>query len=281
MSQFWCGQLFVVFRKKYSSCFKGAALRNQATTFVMFVLASMVFFSLGVHASGDLKIGGSTRSYPLSGVAEVEAGLGGLLWGTTASPWYGYSRVYFWGASAATYNSGEVAIEIFPLSFLGLRAGGESIQNDSAYSAYDCIEVQCLGRFYRNFLESELSLGAGRLFLQGRWRRELWASSHKEKTDFVDPTSGLIMDGQGDAQTVYQGVVGVKFATGWSAIVGLRYARNNEGEESRFPHALLRFQWGSLTLGLGGGVFDSPLKVKAGSAIGLLRWEIWPSLALK
>lgn len=241
----------------------------------------VLLLGFSAHAQVDLNIGGSFRSYPLSGVAEVQSGYGLVLWGDAgAPPWYGYVRPVFDGATAGIYNSAMGSLEVFPLSFLGGRAGGESIQNDSDYTAYKCENFVCKGRFYRTFAEAELSLGAGPVFVQGRWRRERWTQKDKLAGDFIDPTSGLLLDTEGESQTIYQGILGYKITDRWTLMGGLRYAEIDDGF-SRFGFGLLRWSDGEWTVALGGGNFESELKSSGASVVGFIKWDIWPSVALK
>jgi hypothetical protein len=217
----------------------------------------------------------------LSATTFVELGLSRSLWGSvSSSPLYGYSRLEFSASTAGVYNSGQAALELFPISFLGGRAGGESIQNDQDYSAYNCDDWRCRGRFYRTFAETELSLGVGSIFFKGRWRRERWTQKEREHSNFIDPTSGLVMSGTGDSQTVYHGLCGVRVSSRWSALGGLRYAENQRHERSRFPFMMFRYNNGSFSAGFGGGLFESELKSRAGSMVAFLRWEIGPGPAL-
>ena len=275
-----CVKLLIVFCKKYLPLFSGDVFKNSATTFVSSIIVFIGFLPNAV-AETDLMVGASTRSYPLSGVLEAELGYGLMLWGSQGSPWYGYSRLELSGSTAATYNGGMVAVELFPLSFLGARAGGESMQNDQDYRAYDCLANVCQGRFYRRFFEAEISLGAGPLFIQGRWRRDHWTQSEPTHGNFIDPTSGLVMEALGDMQTVYQALLGLKLSSDWTLITGLRYAHNEAGAISRFPFLLSRWKSGSVTYALGGGAFKSDLKPMEGSVVAFIQWEIWPSLALQ
>lgn len=273
-------KLLIVFCKKYSPPICGDVFKKAATTFVS-SLAILLGVTSPAFAETDLTIGASTRSYPLSGVLEAATGYGVMLWGDQGSPWYGYTRLELSGASAATYNSGMLKLELFPLSFLGARVGGESMQNDQEYRAYDCLASVCKGRFYRRFFEAELTLGAGPLFIQGRWRRDHWTQGESTRGDFIDPTSGLLMLAAGDMQTVYQGLLGIKFSPEWSIVTGLRYAENEAHQISRFPFLISRWKSGGVTYAIGGGAFKSELKPLGGSFVGYIEWEIWPSLALK
>jgi hypothetical protein len=232
------------------------------------------------HAAPDLAVGGTIRSYALSGVVEAEGGYGVLLWGDPASPFYGYLRPRLYGSSAYTYNSLDTAVEVFPISFLGMRAGGEASQNDQKYSAYDCNTFRCLGRFYRAYFEAEFSAGAGPVFVHGSWRRERWSQRDGTAGDFIDPTSGLAMRGGGDSQTVYYGVGGVKVDPNWSVVAVLRYAQSDPRDFSRLLFEALRYHDERLTLSLGAGIFESTLKKQGLTVAGFVRWEIWPSLAL-
>lgn len=89
------------------------------------------------------------------------------------------------------------------------------------------------------------------------------------------------MESSGDSQTVYQGFAGVRLTPTWSVIGSLRYATNDLGEISRFPSGILRWRRGRWVIGIGGGVFESELKKPEGSAVGFIRWEALPGLALQ
>lgn len=270
-------QLFCVLRTLFTVCFRGDRLCFRAPTFVILALICSRAF-----ADFDLGIGGTTRSYPLAGVVEADAGYDILLYGTKKAPFSGYTRVKIDGSSAYTYNSLGGAVEFFPLAFVGARAGGEAIQNDKDYRAYDCDTYRCLGRFYRTYIETELTLGAGPVFVQGRWRREHWTQKDPLAGDFIEPTSGFAVHGEGDHQTVYYGIAGVKFSPAWSFLGVLRYAESDLTQAwSRFPYGALVYKSGDFSIGAGAGVFESNIKDKAFSALGFLRWQIAPSLALE
>jgi hypothetical protein len=232
------------------------------------------------YAAADLSVGASVRSYPLSGVVEGTTGYGLVLYGTEGEPFAGYVRAALDGFTAGTYNSGVAKLEIFPLSILGIRAGGESVQNDADYKAYDCASYVCQGRFYETFVETELTLGYAGFFVQGRWRRERWTEANSTAGDFVEPTSGLLMDTAGESQTVYQGMLGYKWNEKWTTLAGIRYAEDDDGY-SQLPFGLLRWKSGGLSIGAGGGSFKSSLKERGPTAIAYLSWEIWPSVKLK
>lgn len=273
------GELLNELGKNYTVTLFSDIFRALATAIVVFC-----GFSGSAFAALDLSVDGTLRSYPLSGVVEVNAGSNYLLWGTHTgdSPWYGYLRPRVDGATAGTYNSLGAGLELFPLSFLGARAGGEGIQNDSNYKSYDCVTYTCRGRFYRTYVEGEISLGAGPFFAQGRWRRERWTEPGAPAQFFIEPTSSLILAGTGDSQTVYRALVGGKLNLAWSLAGGLEYVESDaQRGVSRLPFALVRYSSRAFSAGAGGGVFSSTSKPSDFSAIGYLRWDIYPSLALK
>lgn len=258
-------------RTYFKVLWRGAAKCLLATTIVVPAHAADV----------DLTLGGLLRTYPLSGVVEGELGYGLPLWGPPRGAYAGYVRPRLYGSSAVSYNSLDAALEVFPLGFLGARAGGEGVQNDARYTSYDCEAYRCLGRYYRTYFEAELSLGAGPVFAQARWRRERWTARDWEPVAFVDPTSGLAMAPDGDSQTVLYGIVGLNVSAKWAAMAVLRYAESAERQISRTPTLMVRYRGGSWTVGAGGGVFESTLKKLEATGQFFLRWEIWPSLALR
>ena len=231
-------------------------------------------------AGVDSSVGATYRSYPLSGGLEPTIGYGWVAYGTEGSPFSGYLRAALDGFTAGSYNSGVAKLEVFPLAFIGARAGGESIQNDKDYRSYQCTSVGCKGRYYRTFVESELSLGYGGAFAQGTWRRERWTQAKGQTSDYIDPTSGLVMSATGESQTVYSAVVGYKFNPSWALLGGVRYAEDDDGM-AQMPFGMIRWISGKLTLGVGGGSFKSELKKREATALAYFTWNIWPSVAIK
>jgi hypothetical protein len=271
------GKLLNAFGTFYKGLNSGDHFSFRAPTFV-----SLLLFSCVARAGFDASAGGTFRAYPLSGVVEADAGYGYLIWGAEGSPLYGYIRPKIEAASAISYNSAAAVLEVFPVSFLGVRGGGESIENDKRYSDFNCTNNNCLGRFYRTFAEAELTLGYGRVFAQGRIRRERWSQKEPEAGDFVEPTSGITLKSGGDSETVYIGLIGFKYSETWSILAVTRYAESDGFESfSRLPYGVIRYTSGTLQLGAGLGEFESSLKTKDLTVLGFLKWEIAPSVALK
>lgn len=267
-------------QKSFVSKIPGDQFRFWAATFVsLCTLISNFAWAKGFDFSAQ----GSYRSYPLSGVLEIESGYGVELYGSSAAPpWYGYVRPRALLSTIGTYNSADGALEVFPISFLGFRAGGEAIQNDDNYSAHDCSTYICKGRFYRTYAEAELTFGFKGVFARGSWRRDRWTLNSPSVGEFIDPTGGISLSASGDSETVYRGLVGYTFSPKWSAMALIRYAESDETRMiSRFPHAVVRYTLKDWSLALGGGVFESSLKKQEGAAIALLRWEPRPSVGLK
>jgi hypothetical protein len=247
----------------------------------MTAIVIFLFFSCRAFAGADFNFGSTERSYPLSGVLEADGGYDFLLWGATTSPFYGYLRPHLDGSTAGVYNQLGGSVDFYPISFLGSRFGGESIQNDSKYTAYDCETYVCLGRFYRTYAQAELTVGAGPVFAQARWRRERWTAGTPGSTSFIEPTAGLALNGAGDSQTLYRGTIGIKLNPNWTvAGVLVYYQADSNREISRFPFAVVRYVSGPYTVGVGGGVFSSALKAAEPSALLFLNWNVKPSLAL-
>ncbi|HMN68120.1 MAG TPA: hypothetical protein PKC28_06225 [Bdellovibrionales bacterium] len=261
-------------------------MRVFGIRFTVLKLSALLAFALSAivtHAGvPDLSAGVLFRSYPISTVGAVNAGYGQVLWGDNATPFYGYVRATGDFYTAATYNALVGGVEFFPLAFLGARAGGEANQNDNDYIAYQCELYECLGRRYRTYFESELTLGAGPFFVQGKWRRERWSRKDADGGDFIDPTSGFVLKSQGDSETVYTGAAGMKINAQWTALVSVRYAESDEYKGySRMPAVLARYVTGVWTFAGGVGQYESSVKTKEVTAMGFVRWEFAPSVTLK
>lgn len=191
-----------------------------------------------------------------------------------------FARAYSRAVPAPT-TCLDGAVEFYPLSFLGGRVGAEGIENNRDYSAYDCVAFVCRGRFYRTYASADVTLGAGPLFGQFRWRRERWTERTPGVVPFIDPTNALALSGQGDFETVYRAMLGVSLNPRWALMGVLVYATaDSDRAISRFPFALLRYRTGLWTIAVGGGSYRSPLQREGASGLLFISWEPKPSLAL-
>jgi hypothetical protein len=264
-----------------------AALCSDIFGFRLTAIVVLSAFSLCAKADIDLTLDTALRSYPLSGVLEADVGYDYLLWGSATpgakdnSPWYGYVRPSANSASSLTYNSLGAALDVYPLSFLGLRIGAEGIQDDSNYTGYDCSSYQCRGRFYRNYAQVQLSLGYAKVFFQGRIRRERWSQGQVSTEAFLEPTNGFALAPSGDAETVWRGLLGYKLDDNWMVAGLLIYAQadSNHGI-SRCPLGVVGYTWKSLSVAAGVGVFESPIRAQEGTGILIISWSAIPGLAL-
>lgn len=273
-------KLVRILRMNFISSKRGDLLRGLATAIVILIGVRLAT-ACRAHADWDAALSGNGRTYALSGVMDLDIGYGFLLWGDQQAPWYGYVRPHVDANSAGTYNSLDGSVDFFPISFLGVRAGGEAIQNDSNYTAYDCADYVCRERTYRSYVQAELKLGAGPVFAQLRWRRERWNQAKPGATPFIEPTGGFALNGQGDAETVYRGLVGYRLDPNWDVLAALVYAAQDSTRGiSRQPFAAVRYRVGTWSFGAGAGTFASPLKKCELTALGFFSWEIAPSVVL-
>lgn len=186
-------------------------------------------------AEFDFSMESLARSYPLAGFVSAQLGYGLVVWGDhkpgDKNIDYGYARLFAEGGTAGTYNSGLVGGEVYPISFLGFKAGKEWIQNDDDYRDFDCVNFNCKGARSREFYQARLLFGAWFLFSSFSMRVEKWHEPLPYLGDFIEPTSGLSARADGDTQTVYSGLIGANLTDTWSIVAAEQYFEmsNNHG----------------------------------------------------
>lgn len=249
------------------------------------VAAIVTFFALfcfSAHADLDLSLGGFARSFPLSGYAYLQSGYGQVLWGDTSGVLYGYVRPYIELDSAGSYNAALGAVEFFPLSFLGVRAGEEWNQNDSQYHDYDCRLYDCTGTMYRKFVESQLLLGVSDWFASVWLRWEQWTHKSPEALDFIDPNNGLAIHADGDSELVFRFFTGVNVSDQWAAVVGGNYYQMvRHFGIVRFGMVGARFREDSFSVIVGASHYQATEQKGGYGAFAAVTWTPLPSVGLK
>lgn len=262
--------------------------RLSALLLFIFVLGLMFASPRLALAQVDLQIETALRSYPLSGNLQGEMGYGIPLWGnaTTSSsanrsPWYGYVRPAIQLATTGNYNAGEVSLDFFPISFLGVKAGAGLWQMTAKYEAYDCELIQCKGKFNHQFIEAKAGFGVGPVFLLARGKIEDFQQDPLQQKDFIEPTLGMIAHRDGDRIRSATGVLGATLNDHW--LIAAIWAEGVTEKQKGFSRTqLLTVNWKgpSLSLVVGAGAFESSIKDREFTAVGVIRWNIWPSIEL-
>lgn len=265
--------------KKRISALISDHLRQSVSAIVTF----FALFSASAAAEVDLQLGGIARSFPLSGYAFVQSGYGQLLWGETSGVLYGYVRPYIEVDSAGTYQAGLAGFEVFPVSFLGARGGGEWNQNDSHYHDYQCpTGVNCEGTMYRKFVEGQLVLGLADWFASVWLRWEHWSHKNPELGDFMDPNTGLIAYQGGDSEMVARFFTGYNITPEWAVIASGNYNQMiHHFGIVRFGMLGARYRQGDFNAMVGLSHYQATEQKGGYGVFAGFTWSILPSVGLK
>lgn len=238
------------------------------------------------HAQFDANVSASFRTYPQSGIVESEFGYGVPVWGTpsvggTQSGEFGYIRPFGTAGTSVTYNSLGIGLDVYPISFLGIRGGAEYSNNARPYNAYDCNTFNCTGTRYRSFYELRLLFGNQKAFGVVRLRKEKWSQDHELAGNFIDPNSGLAVKANGDAEIVWNTLLGVTMSDKWKVLLGSRYAAvsNIEGT-SQFLFAGGMRKWEPYDVVFGLGTFETKILRRDFTIFFSLSRQIYPSIGL-
>lgn len=245
-------------------------------SFILSVLLYFYSFSENsAHAEFDLSVGGYSRSYPLGGSAELNMGYSLVLWGQSASPFLGYIRLATDIEGVVDYFSSTAKIEIFPVSFLGVRAGQAFSQSHLDFDEFDCEVFLCRGKFTENFYEVPLFLAYSDFIFSSSYRVGNWRSDKDNmsalKTEFIDPTSGLNLnisdqDTVKRARAILMYNLSENFRLGYSEtyywaddLPEAMQGSQQVGRESHLWLGFLQYNLNDLSLMVGAGEYKSHL----------------------
>lgn len=146
----------------------------------------------------DAWAGVSGQSYPLGGTATASGGYGYELWRNASEEneptfWqYGYVRPQLELKSALLINRVTAAIEVFPVSILGLTVGGGiDARNYNKFTDFDCSKLLCEQSLSFQFTQARLIAGFGNFvgIITGRYD---WYRAETGTRPFYDEMSYLI-----------------------------------------------------------------------------------------
>jgi hypothetical protein len=256
----------------------------------IFLLAAVFLVPAAARADADWNAGFAARSRTPGAIGFVQGGYGLLLWGEKREGEfrYGYLRAVGTAFVAAVTNRAEAALELYPISILGIRLGhGQSVRGTEP-SVFDCDLAACKGRLGATTLKISLAGGYGDVFLVGSLRGTEFDSSNVTRP-FADEMSLLLGTPGGDRMVTSEAVAGVKLDE--RNRVGLRVQADRMlGTASRYAQQSLfaQHRWERWSISLAAGPFQTTLAApgipearSTGFAAGLFaKWTGIGSLAL-
>ena len=240
------------------------------------LLGLWLFTAWPALAHYDFEANFSGRAYPIGGTINLEGGYGFSVWGDSAveekSPFYGYIRPGYQASTAFSYNSGEIYVDLFPISFVGLRLGQEWITNNKEYKDYDCQRLNCEGEFGKQYLEARLAGAYKEAFFATRLRRSELSSNDQTK-NFPEEVMGLEASAKGDQVEIITTIVGVKLYPDWALLALNVYGQMDKLKGiSRMTTINLTYRWDQYRVMAGVGEFNSPLAHREVTGLFLFSW---------
>ena len=234
-------------------------------------------------AQFDVSVGLGGRTYPKSGSLEATAGYSYVFWGDykesgDLNPWYGYVRPYVKPGLSTNYNSLEAGVELFPVSFLGVRAFNKQASNTGNIEAFDCQVIDCQYDTDNTTTEVDLVLGYKSVFLGARLGNQKFEESEvpNQTTPIIDVRSALTWIPNEDDELDYTFCfLGYRISEEWQTIALYnKYEIERTGDESESAYLFVNKNWGKLSTGIGVGTFESEVKEEKTSVIFSLKWTL-------
>ncbi|OFZ80317.1 MAG: hypothetical protein A2583_03355 [Bdellovibrionales bacterium RIFOXYD1_FULL_53_11] len=254
-------------------------MKNRPLFAVMLVAGFVLYPS--ARADFDFGVSAFLRSFPLSGTLGIEGGYNHLIWGRdprtneSPSPLYGFARPSLFAATSGLYNSGGVQLEIFPVSFAGMRIGAWLEHSIGAYSGIDCTRHECSGLSQRRYIEVPVGAAIGPVFAGLAFKLEGLAHQSSAAKPFIEPEFSL------PARSTYDNILSVRTVLGAGLGYGIRvfylnaFARMDALRGySTWNYLVGQYSDGPWKMTFGAGVFSSSLRGAGISAIAGIKWTL-------
>ncbi len=247
----------------------------------VFTLLLLLIFIQAAFSQADYKFSLRGRTYPVSAVAEADAGYNFLLWGKRDSVLYGYFRPNMTYSEIGSYRNSSIAVDLFPISFFKLRAGYMREESSVLRTDINCSEVDCQGKIDHQFAEANLLLGARGYFTSLRYR--LNASKRVDgNKPFIEYDTMIPMYQRRDDSQLFQLALGKKLNDNWNVLYASMYASSNKARGSSTAQYLMAmYQNGPWEIAVGPGAFRSSLLKWGFSSAAWVSWNGGESFSIK
>ncbi len=252
---------------------------HRTPLFIKLILAGALFQTQNLSAADwDYAADISGRTYSPGLSIDPTVGLHQLLWGEPTTPFFGYVRPAISASVSPSVFSGKAALDIFPLSFLGVTLARNWSHRILEATGYDCKANTCLGALNDRELTLKLLSAYESYFLSAQYQRIFYEANSEGDQNLMDPSNALIYRADGSNLNVSAFILGKKLSEKISAGMILQRGdldRRISASEADYVFVrsnLEAYGYKMLTLSLGLGRFNTDIKRPGVSAIAVLTY---------
>jgi hypothetical protein len=189
-------------------------------------------------------------------------------------------RPYARARTSALVNAGEVSVELFPVSFVGLQAGTQLSNRNTKLDTLDCTMVACQGNLSTTYLRAKGVVGYAGFFLGGS-AQVGWQRPSDTTLPFGDDASSLAGLAGGDTLVSFEGYAGYRPPGPYSfGVYASRDRFTGSGAANDMESVMARRSWGPWRVMLGLGAYESTTRDRGFTTYGVVEWIGVPSLGL-
>lgn len=220
----------------------------------------------------------SARTYSAGLSVEPRLGLTQVLWGDTATPFFGYIRPAVSASASPTYYAGKVSLSLFPVSFLGVTFAKNWSHRYRETGGYDCHANTCLGSMDSSEVAFRFMTAYKSYFLSSQLQRVFYEANSEGDQNLMDPINALIYKEGGSTLANWGFIIGKKVAKGVeSGVIIQRGDLDGRISASEADYVFVRtklepYGFPSLSATFGLGRFNTDIKRPGISAIALLTY---------
>lgn len=236
--------------------------------FILFILLNWEAL-----AESDFSVKVVMRSYPVAAALIAEAGHAKKIWGRDSGPLYGYVRGAVIGQSSGVINAIGTQVEVFPISFFGLYAGGKLSKRDTDdLGTYNCDIVVCDGKMKRTYFGTKFALAFKGAFLFVDSKIEKVKVSNRAGV-FAEETSTLLAAGGGDTLGQTTAILGYDLNQNLALGTLFQYNKmKNIKNDSAMALLITKIKNGKWSFLIGAGQFHSRQSTNHLSVMGMISW---------
>lgn len=220
----------------------------------------------------------SARSYSEGLSIDPTVGVTQVVWGDSSTPFHGYIRPSVSALVSPTILGGKTALDIYPLSFLGMTVARNRTHRYLKAQSYDCENGRCLGALDSSEISFKFMSAYQDYFLVARYQRIFFDDSGGEQP-VVDPVFALEYKAGGSNLNIANLILGKKLDGGLSAGVLVqsgtldRDANASESDYVFLRSELEKYGYSKLALTVGLGRFQTQIKRPGFSAVAILSFK--------